>query len=258
MDTTAPSPIRACVLQVGSMHCVVRKEGAVHKMNMPFARAEADILRYVGDTQIPVPRLISVSPNSICMEEVQARMLDTCIDRMTCNELDQVIRLLKHYLAELHQLPLPHHTLGQLDGGPYRNQMFSDFAPTAFNNVVEFHAWLASHLCQSQYLSPEHAMLIVSRLPVTDHRILVHGDLRPQNIMVSQSDGAVQINIVDWGSAAILPSTLWEEAGMRMGGAGIGPGDRWKYIVDSVWGSPDDPGHAQALNAIIETQAVFR
>ncbi|EJU00279.1 hypothetical protein DACRYDRAFT_109018 [Dacryopinax primogenitus] len=256
IDTTAPSPVRDCVLYVRLMHRVVRKEGALHKMNMPFAKAEADILSFVGKTKrIPVPRLISLSSTSICMEEIQARTLDSCIDRMTCDELGEVSRLLQHYLAELHHLPLPHDTLGQLHGGPYRNQMFGDSAPRAFSNVVEFHALLASYLYESRYRSRDCADLIVSKLPRTDDRVLVHGDLRPQNIMVRKSDGALQVTIVDWGSAAILPSTLWEKAGMRMQGTGVG--DKWKYIVDLVWGPSDGAGHTQTLDAIIEAQTAF-
>ncbi|KZT51660.1 hypothetical protein CALCODRAFT_487753 [Calocera cornea HHB12733] len=76
-----------------------------------------------------------------------------------------------------------------------------DSAPEGFKNVEAFHAWLHDGL--SGLSGPGYATDVVSKLPTTDQRILIHGDLRPQSIIVKRIEKGMDITLIDWGSSAV-------------------------------------------------------
>ncbi|KAJ7292930.1 kinase-like domain-containing protein [Mycena rebaudengoi] len=229
--------------------CFDLGDGRVVKRGDARLCNEANTIEFIrNNTTIPVPRVYMLFQKDgewfLVMEAIMGTTLESHYKRLPVAQLVQIAKTLKGYVEQLKSLGTCRRTMGSWPSGPFRNVYYTQVfhhrfqvpLPTIeYTTIDEFHAYWLERLGDH----PARAGLseAISRGSKDVDVVLVHGDLNPQNIMISD-DGHI-LSILDWDTCGWYPH-FWDRMAMRRSGIWS---RNWREALDAVFGIADDMEH---------------
>jgi aminoglycoside phosphotransferase (APT) family kinase protein len=186
-----------------------------------YLRLEAEATRYVTlHTSIPVPAVYDFWTEEdgracLIMEYKDGQTLHRHWRHLSVDQKMTVMRDLRGFLDELHNLPQPHPKgmIGSVSGGVFFDCRLSrqQFLCGPFDNEAAYNDW---HISTFKFFGDQHSPTklqlrqLRDEMP-NDHQItFTHGDITRGNILIRvDGEGASDVSIV-----AVLD---WEQAGWR-------------------------------------------
>jgi hypothetical protein len=225
-----------------SKHAVIKRGRA------DILKLEAEATRFVkANTSIPVPDVYDFwidgqGQGNLIMEFIEGEKLKRLWRRLSSKQKLTIIRILGHFIDELHALPQPNPQgrIESLSHGPcFDFCISSEFLHGPFHDESAYNDWHISIFSSFGNRHPPTAARLqeLRSQMLDDHRIVfTHGDMSRQNIIVKLGgnggpDDEIWITaLLDWEQAAWRPE-YWEAMKIVYG---IQPTMDWAVLAQEL------------------------
>lgn len=240
----ATDAILTTVVKVGEQFAV--------KYGRLVTEVEADNLRFLANTEVPVPKIYGFIADPehdrsfIIMEFIKGQNLEQILPSLNPVEREDVFKQIQEALTHLRSVEPPDYigSIGRkrLGDGIFFSDPVDPSKSGPFADQTKMNEGLISRLSETCQTSHVQLLRTIIESTLRDHKtVFTHADLQPRNIMVHRKDtkedgsaGIFDIKIIDWEMSGWYP-------------------EYWEFCNASVW----DSSKPEWLDAVQKMMAVY-